>query len=106
MRFYALYGLLFQAVGELINCGELLKGEGWVDPSDPAAAAENELMGAANLIEAAAVKLSKLKPRQVHVSLIHFNFAFCFSLFGFTVYASPNFSIPILRPSATHSPIR
>ncbi|VDN06084.1 unnamed protein product [Thelazia callipaeda] len=53
-----------KVVGELINCGELLKGDSWTDPSDPTAVAENELIGAANSIEAAAVKLSQLRPRQ------------------------------------------
>ncbi|VIO95611.1 Talin 1, putative [Brugia malayi] len=53
-----------KVVGELVNCGELLKGDSWTDPSDPTAIAENELIGAANSIEAAAVKLSQLRPRQ------------------------------------------
>uniref|UniRef100_A0A1I8EQD5 I/LWEQ domain-containing protein n=1 Tax=Wuchereria bancrofti TaxID=6293 RepID=A0A1I8EQD5_WUCBA len=53
-----------KVVGELVNCGELLKGDSWTDPSDPTAVAENELIGAANSIEAAAVKLSQLRPRQ------------------------------------------
>lgn len=55
-----------QVVGELVSCGELLKGDAWTDPSDPTAVAENELVGAANSIEAAAVKLAQLRPRQVH----------------------------------------
>uniref|UniRef100_A0A915Q6F4 FERM domain-containing protein n=1 Tax=Setaria digitata TaxID=48799 RepID=A0A915Q6F4_9BILA len=53
-----------KVVGDLVNCGELLKGDSWTDPSDPTAVAENELIGAANSIEAAAVKLSQLRPRQ------------------------------------------
>ena len=58
-----------KTVGELALCGEQLKSEsGWVDTSEPAVIAENELLGAANSIEAAAVKLSQLRPRQVHVS--------------------------------------
>lgn len=61
---------VFQVVGELANCGELLKGDSWSDPSDPTAVAENELIGAANSIEAAAVKLAQLRPRQVHVSMM------------------------------------
>lgn len=64
---FAINSLLFQVVGELANCVELLKGDSWTDPSDPAAVAENELIGAANSIEAAAVKLSKLRPRQTQV---------------------------------------
>ncbi|VDN86309.1 unnamed protein product, partial [Brugia pahangi] len=30
-----------KVVGELVNCGELLKGDSWTDPSDPTAIAEN-----------------------------------------------------------------
>lgn len=62
-----------QAVSDLVGFGEVLKGEGWVDPSDPAVIAENELLGAANSIEAAAQKLMLLRPRrdiQVGGSLI------------------------------------
>lgn len=39
-------------------------GSDWVDPDDPTVIAENELLGAANQIEAAAKKLAALKPRQ------------------------------------------
>uniref|UniRef100_A0A914UKX2 Talin 1 n=1 Tax=Plectus sambesii TaxID=2011161 RepID=A0A914UKX2_9BILA len=53
-----------QAVSDLVGFGEILKGEGWVDPSDPAVIAENELLGAANSIEAAAQKLMLLRPRR------------------------------------------
>lgn len=53
-----------QAVTDLIAFGEILKGSDWVDPTDPAVIAENELLGAANSIEAAAQKLALLKPRQ------------------------------------------
>lgn len=35
-----------------------------VDPHDPTVIAENELLGAASSIEAAAKKLALLKPRQ------------------------------------------
>lgn len=45
-----------------------MKGESLADSTEPSAAAENELMCAANLIEAASVKLSKLKPREIHAS--------------------------------------
>ncbi|KAK0407513.1 hypothetical protein QR680_019234 [Steinernema hermaphroditum] len=55
-----------KCVGELVNCGEQLKGDAWTDPSDPTAIAENELLGAANSIEAAAIKLAQLRPRTVH----------------------------------------
>lgn len=60
---------VFQVVGELASCGELLKGDSWTDPSDPTAVAENELIGAANSIEAAAVKLFQLRPRQTQVKV-------------------------------------
>ncbi|CAG5116695.1 unnamed protein product, partial [Candidula unifasciata] len=39
-------------------------GTDWVDPDDPTVVAENELLTAASSIEAAAKKLSQLKPRQ------------------------------------------
>lgn len=39
-------------------------GADWVDPEDPTVIAENELLSAASSIEAAAKKLSALKPRQ------------------------------------------
>lgn len=35
----------------------------WVDPEDPTVIAENELLGAAAAIEAAAKKLEQLRPR-------------------------------------------
>lgn len=38
-------------------------GTEWVDPEDPTVIAENELLGAAAAIEAAAKKLEQLKPR-------------------------------------------
>ncbi|XP_055955771.1 talin-2-like isoform X4 [Patella vulgata] len=41
-----------------------IPGQDWVDPDDPTVIAENELLGAANSIEAAAKKLAALKPRQ------------------------------------------
>lgn len=52
-----------QAVTDLVAYGEILKGSDWIDPSDPTVIAENELLGAANSIEAAARKLALLKPR-------------------------------------------
>ena len=39
-------------------------GSEWVDPEDPTVIAENELLRAASSIEAAALKLSQLKPRE------------------------------------------
>lgn len=41
----------------------VLPGTEWVDPEDPTVIAENELLGAAAAIEAAAKKLEQLKPR-------------------------------------------
>lgn len=38
-------------------------GTEWVDPEDPTVIAENELLGAAAAIEAAAKKLEQLRPR-------------------------------------------
>ena len=50
----------------------LLSGADWVNPEDPNVIAENELLGAAAAIEAAARKLAELKPKprpKVQVSL-------------------------------------
>merc|ERR1719189_3254331 len=52
-----------QCVTDLAAAAELLKDDDWVDPSDPTFIAENELLGAAKSIDAAAKKLSTLKPR-------------------------------------------
>lgn len=46
----------------LLSC-LLPTGTEWVDPEDPTVIAENELLGAAAAIEAAAKKLEQLKPR-------------------------------------------
>uniref|UniRef100_A0A8C8B3Q9 Talin 1 n=1 Tax=Otus sunia TaxID=257818 RepID=A0A8C8B3Q9_9STRI len=51
------------SVTELIQAAEAMKGTEWVDPEDPTVIAENELLGAAAAIEAAAKKLEQLKPR-------------------------------------------
>ncbi|KAK7790683.1 hypothetical protein R5R35_008203 [Gryllus longicercus] len=53
-----------QAVTELVAVAELLKGSDWVDPDDPTVIAENELLGAAASIDAAAKKLASLRPRR------------------------------------------
>ncbi|KAJ7335092.1 hypothetical protein JRQ81_013033 [Phrynocephalus forsythii] len=50
-------------VTELIQAAEAMKGTEWVDPEDPTVIAENELLGAAAAIEAAAKKLEQLQPR-------------------------------------------
>lgn len=39
-------------------------GSDWVDPDDPCAIAETELLGAASSIDAAAKKLASLRPRR------------------------------------------
>lgn len=39
-------------------------GNNWVSPEDPTIIAENELLGAAISIDAAAKKLSRLRPRK------------------------------------------
>ena len=52
------------AVTEIVASAEQLKGgDGWVDPEDPTAMAETELLGAASSIDAAAKKLESLIPR-------------------------------------------
>lgn len=60
-------------VTDLVAMAQLLKGSDWVDPEDPTVIAENELLGAAASIDAAAKKLANLRPRQqpdVKVSLM------------------------------------
>ena len=47
----------------IVQAAETIKGTGWVDPTDPTVVAENELLGAAASIEAAARKLAQLQPR-------------------------------------------
>lgn len=53
-----------QSVTELVSVAEALKGKDWVHPDDPTMIAENELLGAAASIDAAARKLASLKPRK------------------------------------------
>lgn len=50
-------------VAKLVKSAEALKGSDWVNPEDPNVIAENELLGAAAAIEAAARKLAELKPK-------------------------------------------
>lgn len=52
-------------VTDLVATTEPLKGHDWEDPDDPTVIAENELMGAANSIDAAARKLMALRPRRM-----------------------------------------
>uniref|UniRef100_A0A182IW98 Uncharacterized protein n=1 Tax=Anopheles atroparvus TaxID=41427 RepID=A0A182IW98_ANOAO len=54
-------------VTDLVGMAQLLKGSDWVDPDDPTVIAENELLGAAASIEAAAKKLANLRPRRQEV---------------------------------------
>ena len=54
-------------VTELGSVAQLLKGSDWEDPEDPIVIAENELLGAASSIDAAAKKLASLRPRRVQV---------------------------------------
>lgn len=51
------------SVTEIVHTAEAMKGSDWVDPEDPRVIAEQELLGAANSIEAAAKKLAQLQPR-------------------------------------------
>lgn len=51
-------------VTDLVAMAQLLKGSDWVDPEDPTVIAENELLGAAASIDAAAKKLANLRPRR------------------------------------------
>lgn len=63
-------------VTDLVAMAQLLKGSDFVDPEDPTVIAENELLGAAASIDAAAKKLANLRPRQqldVKVSIFFWN---------------------------------
>lgn len=53
-----------QSLTELVSIAEQLKGSDWMDPDDPTVIAETELLGAAASIDAAAKKLSSLRPRR------------------------------------------
>ncbi|XP_073841685.1 talin_middle and talin-RS domain-containing protein rhea isoform X1 [Musca autumnalis] len=53
-----------KCVTDLVAMAGLLKGSDWVDPEDPTVIAENELLGAAASIDAAAKKLASLRPRR------------------------------------------
>lgn len=58
-------GLWWSWQEDALHSGHFLSpvGTEWVDPEDPTVIAENELLGAAAAIEAAAKKLEQLKPR-------------------------------------------
>lgn len=53
-----------KCVTDLVSMAQMLKGSDWVDPEDPTVIAENELLGAAASIDAAAKKLASLRPRR------------------------------------------
>ena len=53
-----------KCVTDLVGMAQLLKGSDWIDPEDPTVIAENELLGAAASIDAAAKKLASLRPRR------------------------------------------
>lgn len=53
-----------QYVTELVSVAEIVKGKDWASADDPTMIAENELLGAAASIDAAARKLASLKPRK------------------------------------------
>jgi len=56
-------------------------GSDWVDPLDLTVIAENELLSAANSIEAAAKKLAQLQPRlrpRVHILVVFITSFFSF----------------------------
>lgn len=64
-----------KCVTDLVSMAKLLKGSDWVDPEDPTVIAENELLGAAASIDAAAKKLASLRPRrQSDVKVSKFKF--------------------------------
>lgn len=49
----------------ILSMSLIIAGHDWEDPDDPTVIAENELMGAANSIDAAARKLMALRPRRM-----------------------------------------
>ena len=58
----------------LLSMTLLIPGHDWEDPDDPTVIAENELMGAANSIDAAARKLMALRPRRVEQKVFIFSY--------------------------------
>lgn len=58
-----------KCVTDLVAMAQLLKGSDWVDPDDPTVIAENELLGAAASIDAAAKKLASLRPRRTDIKV-------------------------------------
>lgn len=82
-----LSGTVAKNVKELVAMAQLLKGSDMVDPYDPTFIAENELIKAANTIDAAAQKLKNLRPRcqveGVKVSLQRTLFVYIYSFSSF-----------------------
>ena len=71
-----------QIIYRIVSYRRVALGTDWVDPLDPTVIAENELLSAANSIEAAAKKLAQLQPRlrpRVCVSMLLC--VFCFVTF-------------------------
>lgn len=67
--------VILASLNALHSMMHLLSGADWVNPEDPNVIAENELLGAAAAIEAAARKLAELKPKprpKVQQSLLIF----------------------------------
>lgn len=71
-----------KCVTDLVSMAQLLKGSNWVDPEDPTVIAENELLGAAASIDAAAKKLASLRPRRNQDVKVSFNFMVLHVSFG------------------------
>lgn len=69
-----------KCVTDLVGMARLLKGSDWVDPEDPTVIAENELLGAAASIDAAAKKLASLRPRRQPDIKVCVNLSFTYSL--------------------------
>ena len=64
----SLFGVIWR---DFFFCGDA--GTDWEDPEDPTVIAENELLGAASSIDAAAKKLANLRPRVSSTKVIfHF----------------------------------
>ena len=73
----------FVFVWSAVDLPHPYSGIDWEDPDDPTVVAENELLGAAASIDAAAKKLANLRPRQssTHVSSLSFGLPFWVSFF-------------------------
>lgn len=82
-----------KCVTDLVAMAQLLKGSDWIDPEDPTVIAENELLGAAASIDAAAKKLANLRPRQNSDVKVCLNFIFIILIIQFI--SAYNLIIPI-----------